>query len=455
MRSLSPNMQRIIFLIAVTAILASIALRSVHALWPYILMPIRPPVSDIDWLVIDRALQDVHGISDTAKWWSGQWCHSLGYWRPLSSYAFWGMRMLWPTRYMLPRQIMLVAGHLLFTLLGGLLLWRLTGRKWLTWITVWLFAGLRPFPISWVFEHGQLTVGKVLTDPKNLPDAFMSIMVMVSLLLLQRGKWVAALIAAMMAACFKETGFVTWPLAIVMFAWIRWEKISRASIVQAMKRNRPAIIIWVLALGFMLLARTQAVGMTTGIRWNRFTILRMALFFGGPIIGEFAIRDWSVLIVSGLAIVAVLGFRRFSLLPKFIGILASLALGVLIDTRLQGTTWDVSLARLFGFDLDLSAIAAIWIWVYVASKGAKDLRTIGFALAMSFAASIPTWSAWAAEHSRYMSAFFLEVAVAAAICQAGQVLLRAGTRWRMVASDAFFVEAAVPECQEDRSCLAE
>ncbi|HET6456607.1 MAG TPA: hypothetical protein VFI02_19575 [Armatimonadota bacterium] len=426
------SLDRKAFLIAVVAIVSSIGYWTSQAIVPYVVSPIRPVRWDLDWYSFDRMLSQVHGFSDTLKWWTGSWPHPVAYWRPLSSYAIWGMGLIWPTEYMLPRQIIMVASHLLFTLLAGLLLWRLTGRRWLTWITIWLFAGFRPFPISWAFSHGQLTVARLLANPKNLPDTAMSIMVAGSLLLLAKGKWPASLVLAIMAVGFKETGIAAWPLALVMLLWIDREKIGQPGyVLNAVRRNRVGALIWALALVLFVLARSHAVGIEIGMRWNVYIVLKTALFFGGPIVGELAVRNWSPVIIGGLVVGTGLALRRFGLLAKFIGLIVALAIGVLIDTRFQGTTWDVSAARLFGFDLDLPEVIAVIIWLYIAIKGVRDWRTIAFAFAMSFMAGIPAMSTWAGAHSRYLAAFFLEVAVAAALCEVGRDLFGARARWRI------------------------
>lgn len=406
--------QKALFTCAAIIVGISVLLLAYLALAPYIDYPARDLSKDIDWGYLNRGLDQIHSFRDTGRWWTGIWCGGIPFWRPLTSYFLWTERLLWPKEYMLPRQIIHIVLHLVFVGMAGYLAWKLTGRRWLTLITVWLFAGFRPYPVARLYGY-NFAVYDLLSDPKNVPDPLAGIALATSLLLLRRGKWLGSLAAAITAVGFKEIGFTIWPLAVVMLIWIhRRDMRVPGYALSSLRRNRLPILVWLSAFLLLALVRFHAIGLKSDIGVNRVTALWMGHFFGGPLFGEMLQRNYGPVVIGLLTISSAMGLRRFSLPIRLLGILASLFVGVLIDARLWGTSWDVSAAASFYFEAD-EAIAIV-IWVYIAIQGIRDRGMIAFALAMSLVATIPTWLIpWAFPHTRYVAAFFLEMAVAAAL----------------------------------------
>ena len=423
------DLSRATFPIALIIVSASALGMAYFALMPFVDQPVRDLSLDIDWSYLNRGLDRVHCFRDTARWWTGTWCGEVPFWRPLTSYVFWAERLLWPKEFMLPRQIILVTLHLVFVGMAGYLAYKLTGRRWLALLSVWLFAGLRPFPITGFFGHNP-AVHDLLKDPKNVTDPLNGIAMVASLLLLVKGRWLAGLLLAMISFGFKETGFMTWPMALLTLLWMR-RSLPPSAINHQPSPIWPPISAW--AGGFALLAVVHYLTVGIGYRMgtNAAWVGRAELYFGGPLGRLFVLNDPGPAIVSSLVFLAIISLRKSSLLPRFAGIMAALTIGVLLDTRLQHTAWDVSAVRLLTYRLDLKVVLLCIFWLLVAWEARRDWRTVGLSLGMGLAASLPSWTAaQTLEHTRYVSAFFMELAVAAAVCQAGQALFEAGMRRR-------------------------
>jgi len=415
------------FLAAAVLVAVSIGIKAGAALRVYIDEPTRDfiLVYDVDWAYLNRGLNQVHSFADTARWWTGAWCGVVPFWRPLTSYVFWGMKLIWPPEYLLPRQIISVFLHLCFIALAGLFLQRMTRRRWLVLLTLWLFAGVRPFPLD-CFSSGIAAVGDLLSDPKNVPDSLTGMCMLLSLMLLAEGRWLGGLIAAAVSVGFKEMGFTTWPLALLTLAWVYRDRITAERwkyMTSSVKRNRLPIAMWLLVLGLLVLIHFLTVGIGYRIGTNVYWYRRAGAYFAGPVGANMFLGNAAAPITAILLVVVIVGFRRLSPIPKFFGVLACLAAGILLDACMLHTTWEIALARMFAPELNLSIVAICIVWLLVAWQAIRDWQTAAFGIAMSIIASMPTWlAAQTLEHTRYLASFFIEIAVAVALLESGKAL---------------------------------
>ena len=443
------NLSKAAFLIVLIAVSASVIGFAYTALKPYIDHPTHDLTDDIDWRYLNKGLDRIHSFRDTERWWTGAWCGEVPFWRPLTSYVLWTERLLWPKDLMLPRQIIMLILHLIFVGMAGYLAWKLTGRKWLALLSVWLFAGFRPFPVINVYGYNP-AVHDLLRDPKNVTDPLNGIAMMLSLILLANGRWAASLVLAMISVGFKETGFMAWPMALLTILWVRKTPSSpfphlacpdpsgrgEGEGLGGPDYHRPLpALAW--AGGFAILAVVHYLTVGLGYRLgaNAAWLGRAELYFGGPVGRLFVLNDPGAAIVSLFAFLTIIASRKLSLLPRFAAVMAALTAAVLLDARLQHTSWDTSLVRLFTYRLDLGMILICLFWLLMAWEVRHDWKTAGFALGMSLLGTLPSWTAaQTLEHTRYLASFFMEMAVAAALCKVGQALFGAGMRWRIVPS---------------------
>ena len=412
---------RRLLLFAAVIVFASVIFKATASLTPYLAAPIRDLSRDIDWGYLNGGLDRVHSFRDTARWWTGTWCGDVPFWRPLTSYVFLAMRLLWPPEHMLPRQIILVILHLCFTSLAVALLWRLPRRPWLILLSMYLFAGWRPY-LPGQPQVYVLPVNDLLLDPKNISDPLVGLAIMASLLFLAKGRWVPALIAAAASVGFKESGFTTWPLAVLMLGWIHRDRVMTAGVLkyaaERLKLNRLPIMAWILVLLVLVVVHFLAVGVGFREGSNEFWSWRVAEFFGWPPLSNLLLFDRSAAFMALFLFAAVLVTKRARILVKFLAVLAGIAAGIGVDALLQSTSWAVSATRILALGGSLHNTLVCILWLAIVWFARYDWKYISFGLLMAVAAAAPSWMAaqtWA--HTRYVSSVFMEMAVAAVIIQ--------------------------------------
>jgi hypothetical protein len=412
---------RMLLVAATVLVCAGILFIALISLSPYIANPVVDLRGDVDWGYLNTGLDRIHSFRDTARWWTGTWCGEVPFWRPLTSYVFLAMRLLWPPEHMLPRQIILVILHLCFTAQAGVLLWKLTRRPWLILLSMYLFAGWRPY-LAGQPQAYVLPVNDLLLDPKNISDPLVGIAIMASLIFLARGRWVPALIAAAASVGFKENGFTTWPLAVLMLGWIHRDRVLTAGglkfVTESVKRNRLPITVWMLVLISLVVIHFVAVGIGFREGSNEFWSWRLAVFFGWPPLSNLLLFDRSAAFMASFLFAAVLVTKRARILVKFLAVLMGIAAGITVDALLQSTSWAVSATRILALGGSLHNTLVCILWLTIVWFARYDWKCIGFALLMAVTAAAPSWMAaqtWA--HARYVSSVFLEMAVAAVIIQ--------------------------------------
>ena len=414
------NLPIVIFAVGMAFVAFSIISAAWSYLSPYIADPTRDLSRDIDWGYLNRGLDRIHSFSDTARWWTGTWCGEVPFWRPLTSYVFWAMKLLWPKEYMLPRQVVLVVLHLCFMAMAGIFLWRLTRRPWLALSAVWLFAGTR-------FGSQLSAVSNTLIDPKNITEPLVGIAMLASLLLLVNGRWLGALVAAIISVGFKETGFTTWPLALLALAWINYDRIvvdKWAYVRESVKRNWLPVSAWLGALILLAVIHYLAVGIGYRMGTNHNWLWRAAMYHGGPVISDLISPDPAASIIAVLAAASVIGLKRMTIVVRFIGILLAFAVGVLVDIHIWRIPWDVSMAKLLGFSCSLELIVFYFFWLLIAWEAKHKWKIVTLGLVMCIVAAAPSWmAAQTLPHTLYLSAFFMEIAVAAALCQSARAIV--------------------------------
>ena len=288
-----------------------------------------------------------------------------------------------------------------------------------------------------VFRHGDLVtvaeyaaapVINLLSDPKSVTASLVGIAIMASLLLLSNGRWIASLAAAVVSVGFNELGFMTWPLALVVLLWAKHPSSpfphQRGEGEGLGGRGyRLPTAAWLIALGLMLLIHFLAVGHGYIGGSNRAWFWRATVFFGGPAVVDLVTGNVIRVFVSVLLFANLIIFRRMSILIRFAGILVSFGLGVLLDAHLQEVSPEVSIVRLLTYGLELRTILICLFWLFVAREARHDWQTVAFGSALCFVAALPVWTVTQkSDYTLYVATFFMEIAVAAALCSAAASL---------------------------------
>lgn len=168
-------------------------------------------------------LRKIRGFSSTLQWWHGAWVGQVPFWRPLTSYLFWFEYKIFPYRYDYWYDVTVVS-HLIFCAILVLFVAKLSGRLSSGLLTVLVFSGasqLSPIGASWysfdLIGTGRHPPSSVALDLwKNQPEIWSSIFVVGALALLLYKKWGLSLVSACTAIAFKENGWLTFPLALLI-----------------------------------------------------------------------------------------------------------------------------------------------------------------------------------------------------------------------------------------------
>ncbi len=408
------------FVFALILVALSVIISLYSALFPYIEEPYRDLSNDIDWGFLNRGLDRIHCFKDTSRWWVGTWCGEVPFWRPLTSYVFLVERLLWHKEYLLPRQIVLECCHVIFILFSASLLWRLTRRNWLVLITIWLFAGARPFPISYLIPTPP-SVLDTLYDPKNIPEPLAGTAIVACLLSLSYGRWVLAVVLAAISVCFKEIGFTAWPLALITLAWLNKRKVLARGgltyVLASIVRHKAAVAVWLVVLAGLGFIHWFSVGVGYSIGSNTMWWWRAIIFLSGRVITTLLPPVHAAVVISCLAFGFVLLLRRYSIVFKLLGVLVAFAVGVVIDARQLNIPWQVSMARMLLIRGELPLIIVSIFWLWAAWQARRDWQTVVLGLAMAVASSAPSFLVTQAiAHTRYIASIFLSMVPAAAIC---------------------------------------
>ncbi len=414
---------RVVRVVVLLIVAVSILISAWSMLQPYVDHPV-VAYRGVDWMYLDRGLSRIHSFSDTLSWWTDTWCGEVPFWRPLTSYVFWGMKLIWPPDYMLPRQIILIVLHLGFISVAGLFLWRLTKRFWLVMTVLWLFAGFRPWPVSEVF--GELKpVFELLRDPKNIPDPLAGIAMMISLILLLRGRWASSLVVAVVSVCFKEIGFTVWPLALLLLSYRHRGQLAVPSrfdyLRESVRRNRTAILMWTGVLAALIVIHLLAVGIGYRIGNNEAWFWRMFLYLGGPVLSSFFMIDPIPSVIATLAAVAIVATQRMRLLPRFLILLLPFIVGIGADVLFLRSRWDISMGQCFLLQCRLVIICAYTVWLLIAWNARHDWPTALLGFSMCVISVAPAFmAAQTLAHTQYVPSVFMELVVAVAVCESAR-----------------------------------
>jgi hypothetical protein len=406
------------FWLATAFVALSVLAPMTHALRYFIQHPIYDVMHDIDYAYGYCGLARIHSFADTGRWWTGTWhVDHAPFWRPLTSYVSWFMYLAWPKDDLFHRELVTLAFHLCFLVVATATLWRLTGKRWLVLTTMWLFAGMRfagmgstPDPVS-----------RVVIYPKCYHEPLVSMFILLAVLMIVNGRWIAGLACAIISVLFKETGFMAWPVVILALAWEHRSTVFRSDglryVTAGITRYWVAISCWGLTFVALALFHYHAVGIGFNMGTPHSWPWRAFCFFSGPVLGILDTPQRGLGVIAIILLAAIVLTRRRSFLVRFFGILAALGLGIGINAWTCGTDWSVSFAMIV--ESSVFNILSMTIWLLIAWNARMEWPVAAFGMLVSMVLSAPTWMAsQVLPHARYASVLFLELVVATALCSA-------------------------------------
>jgi len=221
----------------------------------------RPDEFDVDML--KKGLDRTPDFSDTFAWFTGEWIGCNPFWRPLSSYVFWTLHRTIGWEPHDDYEIVRGVCHVVVT---GMLFWLIavvTGRPLIGLIAVALANIAIPvIPLDRMYaSFGVLPVRRWI----SMPDMWLAMATLPALWLAWEGRiwWAVPLAAA--AAMLKETGFMVFPLVMLMYWWRH-------------RRLHPAFIALIAIAGLFATLKLVYVGPGWILGSNRSIWVRMARF---------------------------------------------------------------------------------------------------------------------------------------------------------------------------------
>lgn len=182
--------------------------------------------ADSDAQVIDGAVSTKPTFASTWSWWYSSWTREYQYWRPISIQAFWAERHLLGNDYG-GWFIVSLAGSIVFLVLAATLAWTLTRSRWLTALTMALYA--LPFwvPWPWAWMTAKPGADAVLIAWKDQPDIWADTFIVLAMLAAARSRYYLALLAGALAVACKESGYLAFPLILAVVVYQgRWRNLS-------------------------------------------------------------------------------------------------------------------------------------------------------------------------------------------------------------------------------------
>lgn len=176
--------------------------------------------TDCDRALIHQGLEGHPRVGDTLGWWTGTWVGQVPFWRPLTSLCFW---LEWKV-FGWENQEAWMLIHVVSRLLAAAVLFvfaEVIAGPILALFTAVLFSHADPLVSYW-----RLWSTSGLCAPwswKDDPDVWLMTTATAALLCAWKGAGWLAVVFAAISACFKETGFVTFP-AVAAIAYLRHGK---------------------------------------------------------------------------------------------------------------------------------------------------------------------------------------------------------------------------------------
>lgn len=180
-----------------------------------------PRVDRIDVPMLLGSLAAKPTFVSTFAWWHESWAKQAPYWRPLTMQTFWLEKRLFSLdRYDRWMWVTFVLG-MVYAVLLGIYVHTLTGRRDLALLSVALFT--LPSPLG----HFQNIIptgpnsALVLGSWKDQPDLWANSLILAALVLTHRRRFGWALACSAVAVCFKESGWLVFPLCFVQLLAMR------------------------------------------------------------------------------------------------------------------------------------------------------------------------------------------------------------------------------------------
>ncbi len=374
---------------------------------------------DCDIVMLKQGIDETPRLRDTLKWWTGQWIGCNPFWRPLSSYAFWSMWRVFGWEQHDRFLLVVVVCHLICAVWMFLLVQRVTGRGLVACLAVVLCnMGLGIGAYDLVDGDGFRNVGAWI----YAPDVWLAMCVLPALWAAWGGRlWWAVLFAAM-AAGFKETGFVVFPLVGALYWW-------------RFRRWHHALGVLVALAALMAAVRLVFVGPGWILGSNRWMLWRMYLVFAGEPLTMLAGRRAPHALIGIALAVTIVGWRsrwlRYGALPLGVAA-AALAAWLAATNAGLPVPYVVSLCQVLDWRWIGAGAVGVAAWVvgaYAGMRGPDRVLIVLFVLAYWVLALPATIAPQTGIRSLYTAFMMSGAAQALCLWAVALAVVRTGREW--------------------------
>ncbi|MDR3708316.1 MAG: hypothetical protein P4L33_08440 [Capsulimonadaceae bacterium] len=301
-----------------------------------------------DSIHILHMVQNIHSFEEAQSFWDCTNYAGTQYWRPLTEITYWTQWDLYGFHFERYGAVSVIL-YYLCTIALGWTIWSMSRRFDITLLTLFLFAGFRPFfnLLYPTFDTPTSIPALSVMNWKDQPDLWTDIFVFLSIGFAFQKHWTFSLISAIVAVCFKETGWFAFMLIPGFYYSLgKWNEIPKYI-------KRRAICSTVL----LILIRIHAHYWGNGFHGTEFYeghanptgFLRYIINSGGIIINNLFLRPGAVVLALGL----IYSFWNQKQTKKIYPFIWKIALTILATIATQMIYFELSF---------LVALASLFDW---------------------------------------------------------------------------------------------
>jgi len=327
-------------------------------------------LADHDYVNPLRQLAAHPHFSQTFIWWIHNWIGEYRNWRPLATQFFWvEYKLFGPYRFD-EYSAVAIAMHLLVLVTLAWFVKSLTNNRMAAALSILLFAGsphVFPLKLYHAALESQFMPPAVvcLGKWKDTVDFWYCACLFASSALALKGRWGPSMILAFMSPCFKETGWMVYPVNLLLIGFQgrtreipKWVRVGTVASIA-------------LLLVFRVIAGTNVMGAYTqghNISWAS----RYSGAVDGVFLATLVKRPAVAILAAAIALICVR--RNMGLLHRFIAICIAFVCSLTIDTITITHDASESLAALFDPVTEGGNLLACLLWAYGLCALATDVE---------------------------------------------------------------------------------
>jgi hypothetical protein len=372
----SSRFQQILLIIMAVATVFGVLYCDCTSFWPDFVGPhheaftaMRFAQDLIDVPPLMARVEQCKTFSQTISFWTNDYTPGVPFYRPLSLTCFWLQYQAFGCDHFNRWLLVSIVIHLTFCLLLAFFLKRLTGSTSVAIISLLVFGAYR------VINAGVLSNFWLMGEPPSLtavinwkdqPTQLADIGTLLALMFAQREKWIFGLFCAMTAVLFKESGWISYAMVVILL--IGTGRIGR-------------VPVWVYFSAIaciclpLVLRYSSGMGLIGGehIGTNMNWYVRYFNVVSGAYVQGFSTPCWPAALFA-TALYGVVRLRRVTLLIRLALAVLALAIGSLLEARISQTSAAVGMVMLVDSQLRLPYVCTCFGFLVIGAILFEDVE---------------------------------------------------------------------------------